>query len=1226
MDVGPTDFEIVLDEPTAIEIGIPKGMLGSQQRTKRGSAWISADKVIQVETLEFTNDESLDSLYGRLKSIPGRVLDEYYTVPLDRDMFALHGADRDGTLFHIEFHKRGAAIKGFSIIYLDDKFWPTVLRVMSTFVPFPKDDVFEAQACKDQLRPPEIPSATVKLSSRTATVGEPFTVYWSVNNIDTSSPTYLIVIVPDAVRVSGSGFFALTSAVERNRTGVRYGLNQTRLILPLHTQFSARSGKIDVTPYTAGPLTAQWALVTGGDCEVSIASGFLESIQVRPGVPKLVINDEFSERTGGKLIRPSLGPFEIRQYRGWFEVTEAETGALIFRRQGNDPTFSPTGRFLISTSVVRERFDVFDLVAVRLVGSYEASELLWSHGDSFLYVEGARGGALTIVKTLHGPGLDPESLFLTDELVLRNEDSDEQPQPDSLEVGSGGCIFCKALDKTRLFLSIDHGIVAVRSVEDYLVYDLSGKNKRKSYERSGLGLLQIGTDFGHVVPMFDSWTVGERLRTASTEGRAVAAEVDIDVRQRMRTSGTLALLSKQEGPNASATQLPRRTRAVPDYASAVRSQESFQLFDAVAVREMRGPRDTNVLRGLQRQLARLYSSNVVKFGAHSFFQGGTQPLPNPSVVPDRDQIPEIDLTEPGRDLWYWRNGTSTYWLTQTVETHRSVHYFEFTMVASAPGRATRHVDLLSAAYQALHPDKAAKSADDDHDDDNEFDQYELGDLRGNPEDGFGRASQVTVANDRYLVLLTRPFGTAIVFDLASWEVVCGIPRLKDGANTKSLFFNKSVKHLTQINDDGSLHVYSCRHQREVLTGAVMQDELIVLDANGYFDCSDDAASYVEVRVPGVPGRHMLAQFSSVLKRPNLARDILEGTPVAPPGELHRPPVLRHEPSTSPAHLLSASSDTGLAFVQFYEDGRPGAQIKLDGRAAVFEPPSSPDNFGIVTAFAVDQFGITSAPLVVAQRARPQLDGKLYALGIGVNRYPFLPAICGTNGRQSCDLKNAVSDARNVIQSLRATGKYKASETQMLLNGEAKTDSILRQLETITASAGPSDTVVVSISGHAVNREGKLLILLSSTLPDQFAMERTSLRFEALTERLRQSKAIVIVLLDVCHAGLAGHLGAVTSEEAAREFLTRSGASMIILSASRGAQFSEERSDIGGGLFSRTFERAIGAGRSAYDLDRNGWISIAELYRGLKSDVSLSTSGRQVPMLYRNLLVGDVDLF
>ncbi|MCK1297520.1 caspase family protein [Bradyrhizobium sp. 24] len=1229
-DIKPADFQIVLDDPTSIEIGIPKIIVGSRQRTKRGSLWSSADRALQIETLDFTDAEGLEALHKRLVAVPGRVLDQNYTVPLDRDMFALHGFDRDGTLFHVEFHKRGTTIRGFSISYADAKLWPTVTRVMSTFVPFPNDEVFDAKPCEGFSRPAVTPSISLTLSTQAGAVGEALTLTWELDKLVTKPPSYLIVVLPDAVRVKGAGFFALSSKAKLNPTGVQFGHDQTRLIVPLHTAFSSRSGRMDIIPYMAGSFPIRWAVVNGGACQTLVASGSLDGVQIRPGAPRLVINDEFSQRIGGKLIRPSQGPFELRQYRGWFEVVEAESRALVLRRQGDNPTFSPTGRFLIVDSAERETYYVFDLVANRSLGSYTASELLWSHGDSFLFVQGSRAGLLTLVKTLHGTGSDPDEPLPSNEVgrAAEDQDYDAKPQPDSMDISSSSCLYCQARDDARLFLSLDQGIVVVRgrwSDPQDLVYDLGGKNNRKKFGGNEQGLLELGNEFGHVVPILDGWNVGERLRSALTAGRLLNDEVEIDMRQRMLTTGTLAALPNSSGGKESGTQVVRRrSPEIPDFAGTVRSNGSIQLLDAVSIRALRAPRDSNALGGLQKQLAKLYSPKIAKFGRHSFNQGGTQPLPDPTGRPDNDgQVAQIDLTEPGRDLWYWQNANATYWLTQTVTTGRSGHNFEFSMVAKGLGNVTRYSDLISDANDASHPEAVKASSDDTRE--GEFERFELGDLRTNPEGGFGQSSQVSLADGRYLVLLTRPIATAIVFDLASWKIVCGISKPKDGANTKSLLLHNPTQHLTQINQDGSIHIYRCSDRREVLTGAVLQDEIILMDENGYFDCSEDAGSYVEVRVPGVPGRHLLSQFSSVLKRKNLAKDVLQGAKLDPPQGLHRPPVLRLESSAS-MNRMSASSEVGLAYVQSYEDGRPGTKLPLSGHSAVFDLPAVPDGVGVVTVSLVDQTGIASAPLNVAQKPRSQSESTLYALSIGIDQYPFLPAICGNDGRQSCNLKNAASDARSIAKVLKTSAKYKAIEVQTLLDGEAKSDSILRQLERILINVGPRDTVLISISGHAVISGEKLLILLSSTVPDKFAMERTSLRFDAVAERLRQSKARVVVLLDVCHAGLAGHLGAATSEEAAREFLTKNGASMIVLSASRGSQLSEERSDVGGGLFSKTFERVISVGRSEYDLDHNGWISIGELYRGLKSDVSAITSGRQIPMLYRNLLVGDIDLF
>jgi hypothetical protein len=140
------------------------------------------------------------------------------------------------------------------------------------------------------------------------------------------------------------------------------------------------------------------------------------------------------------------------------------------------------------------------------------------------------------------------------------------------------------------------------------------------------------------------------------------------------------------------------------------------------------------------------------------------------------------------------------------------------------------------------------------------------------------------------------------------------------------------------------------------------------------------------------------------------------------------------------------------------------------------------------------------------------------------------------------------------------------------------------------------------------------------------LESTTLSFDAVAQRLLRSKARVIVLLDVCHAGLADRKLAATNDDAVNRLITRSGASLVVLSASKGRQSSEENDDAAGGLFSSAFAKVLTIDRKRFDVDGNGAISISELYRGLKLSVARDSQGRQTPWLSRNLVVGDFDLF
>ena len=193
---------------------------------------------------------------------------------------------------------------------------------------------------------------------------------------------------------------------------------------------------------------------------------------------------------------------------------------------------------------------------------------------------------------------------------------------------------------------------------------------------------------------------------------------------------------------------------------------------------------------------------------------------------------------------------------------------------------------------------------------------------------------------------------------------------------------------------------------------------------------------------------------------------------------------------------------------------------------------------------------------------------------------------------------------------------------MLVDQEASRSTVLARLGAMVESAGSEDTIVVSFAGHGLRDDDALRLVLSSTSLNDLG--GTSLAFADVAVQLRRARARVLVLLDVCHAGVSDRLA--TNDDAVSQLVTASGASMIVLSASKGRQLSEEDERSGGGRFSVAIDTVLTKRRAAFDLDRNGAISVAELYRGLKSEVVRETAGRQTPWLSRNLMVGDFDIF
>lgn len=245
-----------------------------------------------------------------------------------------------------------------------------------------------------------------------------------------------------------------------------------------------------------------------------------------------------------------------------------------------------------------------------------------------------------------------------------------------------------------------------------------------------------------------------------------------------------------------------------------------------------------------------------------------------------------------------------------------------------------------------------------------------------------------------------------------------------------------------------------------------------------------------------------------------------------------------------------------------------------------------------------------------------------ALFVGIDKYPGLGNLCGDNGQSSCELHLAVADANRLARAVGQSRLYQAVQSTVLADEKASHDAVLGRLDAIIASATAEDTIVVSFAGHGVRLDNKLGIVLSATVGDD--IEGTSLPFEAVAARLKRALGRVIVMLDVCHAGVTDRLS--TNDDAVAQLVTDNGSSMVILAASKGRQLSSEDSRAGGGRFSLAIDRILTRDRKIYDLDRNGAISIGELYRGIKANVVRDSQGDQTPWLSRNLMVGDFDIF
>ena len=126
-------------------------------------------------------------------------------------------------------------------------------------------------------------------------IGEPIILNWAIPKTrqDVTRPAYLVMILPDAVRLEGKGFYGLLGNAP-GPFGIKYGAGRVRAVAPLHTKFAKSSGRINLLPYKAGPLFIEWAIVGKDGCGEWISGrGRSEELSISPGPPSIIVRDQY---------------------------------------------------------------------------------------------------------------------------------------------------------------------------------------------------------------------------------------------------------------------------------------------------------------------------------------------------------------------------------------------------------------------------------------------------------------------------------------------------------------------------------------------------------------------------------------------------------------------------------------------------------------------------------------------------------------------------------------------------------------------------------------------------------------------------------------------------------------------------------------------------------------------------------------------------------------------
>jgi hypothetical protein len=207
------------------------------------------------------------------------------------------------------------------------------------------------------------------------------------------------------------------------------------------------------------------------------------------------------------------------------------------------------------------------------------------------------------------------------------------------------------------------------------------------------------------------------------------------------------------------------------------------------------------------------------------------------------------------------------------------------------------------------------------------------------------------------------------------------------------------------------------------------------------------------------------------------------------------------------------------------------------------------------------------------------------------------------GRDAAELSEVLRDPR--------IGGF---EVQMLVN--APSGEVQEGIEDFCADRHPDDQLLIYLSCHGVlDSNGRLYYAAVNTRRQRLAA--TAIASAWLIERLDDSRARgQIVVLDCCHSGAFARGAKGDQDLALQQRFEPHGRGRVVLTASRGTEYSFEGGQASGEGVPSVFTHAIVNGLRTGDADRDkdGLITVTDLYQYVYDKVR-AAEPRQTPELW-----------
>ena len=272
----------------------------------------------------------------------------------------------------------------------------------------------------------------------------------------------------------------------------------------------------------------------------------------------------------------------------------------------------------------------------------------------------------------------------------------------------------------------------------------------------------------------------------------------------------------------------------------------------------------------------------------------------------------------------------------------------------------------------------------------------------------------------------------------------------------------------------------------------------------------------------------------------------------------------------------------------------------------------PQEIGRETAVSVqvvDNYGTWAEPkTILLKYAGEKPKPTLHVLAVGISNYP------------ASDLQNlnyAAKDAQDFVKTIGKSdlSMYKEFKSTLILNDEATTSNLRRQLTQLASRVGQDDVVMLFFSGHGINQNDEKYFMTSSSSAEEYynGLEFNFIR-ERMTNMAQNKHCRVVVFMDACQSG------AMFSTKGTVKDITFAAPGIVGFYSSTASEQSAEQDDIQNGVFTKV----LLDGLKGAAVDKDGQITLHQLDSYVKKHVSEQTKGRQTPIVENS--TGDAVLF